>query len=39
MIAVIFCLLTFTSLLWWTSELPELWIGTIVLLPLIQHLI
>jgi hypothetical protein len=38
-IVILLVLAAFCLFIWWSSELQELWIGAIVLIPLIQHLI
>jgi hypothetical protein len=38
-IALLLIVAAFAAVIWFTSELPELWIGAIVLIPIIQTLI
>lgn len=39
MIVLLLCVIAFAVVLWFTSELPELWVGVIVLVPILQYLI
>lgn len=38
MIVLLLCALVFCLVLWWTAELPELWIALAVAAPILEHL-